>query len=450
MPGTEQASESAARRILAAAATTVYVDAVHGSDTNPGTLQSPVKTAARGLELSRAAASKPVAVAFREGLYRLENTLELTGQDNGTSLVAYPGEQPILSGARLLHVKGGWSKYKVSPAGNATFQVYQATNSVYGATPSPTGPVYNFTRTPDAAGCEAVCRTFRGPGSGDACTSFTWHDSTWPLEYKDTCWIRTDGEWDPVPDHDHTAGRVVQQPAMNVWKATVTPEGGVLNATQRVRALVVDAARRGIRARFPNADPETTRFPQGWIPKGSSWQWQSEAADLHSTDVTTYNLSAHGGYPTGMFSQYWMGAGGPCERYNNNQSYWCQPNVRLPCPWPHGVAQIKGLRRGANARAAAAKVAVLRPLRIAGSCGRSDVLRPHADRHQVPARRPSQRPLAQRQRGGHRELVAGRALVHPHGRPQRLGGRPDQARRRREPGRRGQRQPGRVLRGAAP
>jgi hypothetical protein len=127
------------------------------------------------------------------------------------------------------------------------------------------------------------------------------------------------------------AGHVLNATSSNVWKTTVSlgPSfEGVLNATQRVKALVVNGTKRAIRARYPNADPETTKFPIGWIPRSSQWSWHADPIDMNTT-VETFNMSAYGGYPTGMFADYYMGYGGPCSRYDNGKSYWCQPNVSI-------------------------------------------------------------------------------------------------------------------------
>lgn len=46
-----------------------------------------------------------------------------------------------------------------------------------------------------------------------------------------------------------------------------------------------------------------------------------------------------GNYGPGMFTDYWFGQGGPCDRFENGEwnsafgpttaSYWCQPNGRV-------------------------------------------------------------------------------------------------------------------------
>jgi hypothetical protein len=80
------------------AATSFYVDASAGSDTNDGSEGSPFRTVARGAAAAAASPSRPVGVILRKGTHYLNDTLELTSLHRETSFSGYPGEAAAISG----------------------------------------------------------------------------------------------------------------------------------------------------------------------------------------------------------------------------------------------------------------------------------------------------------------------------------------------------------------
>lgn len=81
---------------------TIYVDYEHGSDSNPGTLLLPVKTAAKGLDLLRRkdlAEGISKSLVLRSGVHFLNETLRLQHIDSGLTIQGYPGDElPWFSG----------------------------------------------------------------------------------------------------------------------------------------------------------------------------------------------------------------------------------------------------------------------------------------------------------------------------------------------------------------
>ncbi len=87
-----------------------------GSDDNQGTQDAPFATPARAAEAVRALLSQgvnePVTVVFRQGVYFLGESWELGREDSGpdeerpVTWRSYPGEEVVLTGARLL--EPGW------------------------------------------------------------------------------------------------------------------------------------------------------------------------------------------------------------------------------------------------------------------------------------------------------------------------------------------------------
>ncbi len=96
-----------------------------GNDSNPGTLSQPLQTLTRARDLVRPALgtmTADVTVFLRGGTYPLTSTVTFSGADSGQNgfyvkYLAYPGEQPLLTGGRPIR---GW-------------KLYDATNNIYAA-----------------------------------------------------------------------------------------------------------------------------------------------------------------------------------------------------------------------------------------------------------------------------------------------------------------------------
>ena len=78
------------------------VVAPYGDDSNPGTVDAPLKTLERAKELLKNNSSDDsVTVWFREGTYIINKTVEFTSADKGNVLYrSYPGEKVSFSGAK--------------------------------------------------------------------------------------------------------------------------------------------------------------------------------------------------------------------------------------------------------------------------------------------------------------------------------------------------------------
>ena len=92
------------------AASTFYVDANKGSDTNSGTMDSPFKTIGKAVTAARAAGQSSTIV-LREGTFYLTETIELGMQDKGLTIQNYQTEKVWISGGKVITPK--WDKYDV-------------------------------------------------------------------------------------------------------------------------------------------------------------------------------------------------------------------------------------------------------------------------------------------------------------------------------------------------
>ncbi len=114
-----------------AAATVTIVVSPDGDDDNPGTVGAPLRTLTAAQQAVRDLTSIPdggVSVLLRGGRYELNDTLALDARDSGrdghpVTWAAWPGEQPVLDGGRLV---GGWTVHDAAagiwsaPAGGLT------------------------------------------------------------------------------------------------------------------------------------------------------------------------------------------------------------------------------------------------------------------------------------------------------------------------------------------
>jgi hypothetical protein len=100
-------------------ATTVFWIAPNGRDDATGTQEQPFASPARAIEALRAHVGKglqdDVAVRFRSGIYRLNQTLELTSAELGDgnqriTFSSVPGERAVLAGSREL--SGVWRQIR--------------------------------------------------------------------------------------------------------------------------------------------------------------------------------------------------------------------------------------------------------------------------------------------------------------------------------------------------
>ena len=81
--------------------------------------------------------------------------------------------------------------------------------------------------------------------------------------------------------------------------------------------------RRAIRARFPNANPETMglhTIPTGYVKTAKSWlppHTTSDAAEIHIQSPTR---------PASLFGGFVTGIGGPVHQFDPPRSYWATKN----------------------------------------------------------------------------------------------------------------------------
>lgn len=293
---------------------TIYADAQNGNDANPGTSDKPVETVARGVELTRGAqAGQPRSLVLRTGYYSVTTTVEIGPQDSGLSIINDEGANAVVSGAAPLSVD--WEPYKVGPdpiypSGQRQW-LYRDDTSAVGAAPKAGGAIVANGTTSTWQECEANCQ------ATPTCNVWSFLGRSGKQ-----CWFRTDDVYQPTQFYGDTSGYLTPPspslPPANIWRADLSPmvaAGLIPNPT--ALTVRVSSGRRGIRGRFPNADPETDGFASAL--EADSWGVPNTPVN----PVIEYNPPFPFRNNSGQFSQYQLGIGGPCEHFNPPAGYWC-------------------------------------------------------------------------------------------------------------------------------
>lgn len=193
----------------------------------------------------------------------------------------------------------------------------QDASTIYGGNGFPATIVDNV---PSWQACEALCQA--NYTAGGPCVVWTWHSQFVEPQYQLQCWLRLDGKVDVTPDANHTAGylRNAHAQTPNMWVADLTS----LNV-QSIPGLRLDN-KRLVRARYPNADPETNGFMPPAVFR-ANWTPQQ----LPRTPDTEINLPKSvidRNTTASMFQVFTAGIGGTCERFQPNAGYWCSTSVQ--------------------------------------------------------------------------------------------------------------------------
>ena len=75
---------------------------VNGNDNNKGTLESPLLTIKKAIELSRESKESDNTVFLREGRYFIRETIEVSEEDKGLTICAYNDEKVYLDGGIVI------------------------------------------------------------------------------------------------------------------------------------------------------------------------------------------------------------------------------------------------------------------------------------------------------------------------------------------------------------
>lgn len=334
----------------------IYVDSELGDDRHrdPSSPETPLRTLQAAVSISRsivAAVSGPAPprhIVVR-GEHYLAEPLHLGAQDSGLHLQNADGLPATLTGAKKLTTLS-WQQYKPPPKPPKpqppphTASFLPNENNVFGVAKAggkgdpPDLSFLGIIKTPQL--CASACNKTA------ACMSWTWHPDTPAMkDFKLNCFGRTTDFWQPKREAGIFSGQSARTPpplappapptSINAWVADVSQQLPIGSAVYGLRV----GEKRAIRARYPNADPETaSSFPpwvdngyggmranHGYLPwKGGTAKWTPQVENGESTDF----LSGPADWPgvewpstpigknaaqtgTGNWGMFTMGTGGP-------------------------------------------------------------------------------------------------------------------------------------------
>ena len=276
----------------------VYADSNKGDDSNPGTIDRPVKTLQRAVELTRGSPPGTYKIIYlRAGTFFLADTIKLTEADSFLTLTSYSGERAVVSGGKLYTFS--WKSFRrgmgplmtgISGMGELGIAAGESSNRVryYG-------------RVSDAEECRTACE------KETSCFSFTYHGAG-AGAFSSMCYFRVDGIWWSTPSPHCTSGKKV-----NIVVADLSSQH-----PSNFTSLFING-RRAVRARYPDGNPETMGLhtnPTGYVPSADQWLPPKEYPD--ATEIDVGSPIREGVY----FPQFRVGIGGPVSMFNPPVSYW--------------------------------------------------------------------------------------------------------------------------------
>ena len=289
---------------LRADALTIYVDAVKGSDSNPGTLAQPVKTVMQGVRLSRMRDYNIEGLIYlRAGTYYLTESIRLGPEDSNLVVSGYPNEKVIISGGK--EYSFDWKEVV-----NEMGPIMPGVNAIYGTVSvagTSNGQAWFYGKLDNATDCQGVCV------KNTSCFAFTWHDSSMG-DFAGMCYFRIDGLWMRTLEKGTYSG-----------KKTIVYAADLSSQNPTAFNTLFINGRRAIRARYPDGNPETMGLytnPTGYVSTAESWLPPTPYPPAKVITVQSpFRNGTH-------FPYYHLGIGGSLSIFHPPES----PHVSLEVP----------------------------------------------------------------------------------------------------------------------
>ena len=342
----------------------VYIS-TSGDDAAPGTQAEPKRTVSAGLSASRLLSGKKV-MYIEQGTYYLASTLELTNRDEGLKIVGLG--DVWLSGARPLPANLTWIKHDIVPSSTGKLTAVVGMDAQSGCKPNnKTGPRCISLNATDGPGtsletCTSKCRAM-GPFGSPPCRAYTFSNRSGTWSNQCSIWIDPKYNYKPfrVSDNQHISGTWVGAvKGQSVWKTVLKPADGHATGSSpisipwSVNQLRIQSPGgtwgRATRARHPNGDAETSKFPDGYIGNaaqseggGNEHRWLPPLVPHPNVPyipvainaTTDPRLRDKGGGE--QFGTYSGGIGGRCSSFDPPFSYWCSPHPHGGSAFPYFV-----------------------------------------------------------------------------------------------------------------
>ncbi len=277
---------------------TLFVDGTKGDDDNPGTLERPLKTVNKAVEVYEyASPSKGGLIYLRGGTYFLPSSIELGPKDSFLTISGYKDEKAVISGGRSYQFK--WSEYR-----NEMGLLLSDTSCMNDSDVKPGQSnryLSYYGNVSTAAECQTAC--FKGIG----CFAFIFHDRS-SGDFANMCYFRSDGLCPYMYQPGSTSGKYIHIMATDLSKQN----------PNNFSSLFI-GGKRAVRARYPDGNPETMGLhtnPTGYVPQAESWLPPVEhkpALEIHIASPERNHTH---------FPQFQIGIGGPVSGFDPPESYW--------------------------------------------------------------------------------------------------------------------------------
>ena len=270
-----------------------------GNDSNPGSINAPVKSLEQALRLYRLLArpgSRGV-MYLRAGTFYLKETLELGPEDSGLTITAYQDEKVTVSGGRSYEF-ATW-KEVVNDISPVMTGVDSVSGIVQAGFSNRVAKYYGIVS--NAIECMVACI------KDTSCFAFTWYDITMG-SFAEMCYFRIDGLWVRTFKNGATSGKKRHIVATDLSSQNPTP----------FTSLFLNG-RRAVRARYPDGNPETLGLhtaPTGYVAKAEGWL--PPAKKPHPIDIQIGSPNRDGT----QFSKFYLGVGGTVEAFDPPESFW--------------------------------------------------------------------------------------------------------------------------------
>ena len=276
----------------------LFVDSTNGDDSNPGTIDKPLKTLSKAVAVFEFERDGRAGIIYlREGVYFLSSTIKLGPEDSDLTITGYESEKATISGGRVYQFK--WSEYveKMGPLLNRT-------NCINDAKLPPgesNEKVKYYGNVSSAEECQMACY------KNSSCFAFTFYDSTSGL-YSNMCYFRVDGLCPYSIESGCTSGKYIHIVMTDL--SSQNPNS--------FTSLFING-RRAVRARYPDGNPETMGLhtvPTGYVSAAERWLPpvpHGPAEEIHISAPQRNHTH---------FPEFQLGIGGPVSGFDPPKSYW--------------------------------------------------------------------------------------------------------------------------------
>ena len=273
----------------------IFVSPTQGNDDNNGTAITPLRTIEAALQLYRQRNSNGGSIILMNGDYYLTETVKLYPQDSHLKITGNDRKSVRIIGGK--EYKFLWSDYKtvmtaMEIESNVVGDVGEMGLSGYGV------KIHGATPTPHE--CRSFCK------ADAACMSFTWFDKT-VHNVSHMCYFRIDKQWDPKPRPGAVSGKKASILFSDLSSQKPTP----------FTSLFI-GGRRAVRARYPNANPETTGLHTNPTGYTKAVKWLPPSNKSPAREIRIESPERNGTH----FPYFQIGIGGPVDVFTPPESYW--------------------------------------------------------------------------------------------------------------------------------